>query len=718
MQFSVNAVCSASSLSQHLPHHMAYNFLTSLHGGFIGQVRNSVIIFQLAARRHAFNRRVAARVVARQQREAREAEARAELQRKEQGFEAMKQQYGVTELHEVHAALACYSALKTELNSTNPEHVQQALAVYGALLRDLGAADVAKVKAALSVAAVTEQELGSLDVDQLRQSLVFARSTQQDLAVVGQEVGGTAAVLELARTAQSHGITSSQQLSAALEIHAVAQQAGVSDGQQAATALGMYAAVQRVGLTRPSATAAATATALQAGGYQAGVPSAEEVATAMAMYATATAAGYQQPEDLSAALAVSSAAQQAGCSNSDDISNAVAVYAAAHAAGVTAPADVASAATAYASIPAAHRHANPDSLQRAVSVYNIAADAGMLDQQELRSALSWYGILKQGGIDNAEQLQATLLAAAAAPADGLPSPVAVGNGDAVGLVGSSQHPNGIDNAPNGEAAVGGSLRRINSMKAAATSSSTPEATDLEVIHLRKQLQLEKTARQRYAIKLEEQAVEWMQQVRLLKEYIDTLKARVPPGQGVQLPPMLGATTLDQGGGATATRQGSGSSSFSAHNPVVSQLAGEFMSKAPLFDDDANFIREVAGGQSAAPEMDPEFELERLKKKYRLWNKAFEDRLREAQQTLKRRQMNSQASGIDINSIPDLRAPELLENTSRSQTSSPYEQQQAPYSAPVYQQQQYQQQQQQYQPPQPPAAASSKKKRGLFNKLLG
>jgi len=60
-------------------------------------------------------------------------------------------------------------------------------------------------------------------------------------------------------------------------------------------------------------------------------------------------------------------------------------------------------------------------------------------------------------------------------------------------------------------------------------SSSELQLQLQVEQLQQQLLSEKAARSRYAKQLESQAVEWMGQVKQLKEYIDSLRARTPSG---------------------------------------------------------------------------------------------------------------------------------------------------------------------------------------------
>lgn len=60
--------------------------------------------------------------------------------------------------------------------------------------------------------------------------------------------------------------------------------------------------------------------------------------------------------------------------------------------------------------------------------------------------------------------------------------------------------------------------------------------------------------------------------------------------------------------------------------VVGMLSREFEKKQALLLDDADFIREVRGGEAEAPGMDPELELQRLELRYKTWKKEFKERL--------------------------------------------------------------------------------------------
>jgi hypothetical protein len=102
-----------------------------------------------------------------------------------------------------------------------------------------------------------------------------------------------------------------------------------------------------------------------------------------------------------------------------------------------------------------------------------------------------------------------------------------------------------------------------------------------------------------------------------------------------------------------------SAADAAAGAAVSALAADFMGKAPLFEDDADFIAEVADGASFAPGMDPQSELDLLRRKYDAWNKGFKERLRTAQGALRSTRGRGGPGVIDLSSMPDLSAPGLL-----------------------------------------------------------
>jgi hypothetical protein len=191
-----------------------------------------------------------------------------------------------------------------------------------------------------------------------------------------------------------------------------------------------------------------------------------------------------------------------------------------------------------------------------------------------------------------------------------------------------------------------------------------------VAELQRQLAAEKAARQRYAKKLEAQAAEWMMNVRSLKATIDTLKARLPQG---------GAGSGGSGGGGMPPAAAAAAAAPSSHaglapvtppSPVnssrtgmvaVGRLRSDMTDKAPRFADDVNFIMEVASGESLAPDMDAQEELDKLRLKHEAWNREFKEKIRVAQAALRKTHRSSgggvhniTASGrINVSSMPDL-----------------------------------------------------------------
>ena len=92
---------------------------------------HAVRTVQAAQRRRQLNRRVASRSQARLAREAAEAAIEADRRQREEGFDALKLQYGVTQLQDVRAALACYGPRREELGGADPEVVRAALWLIG-----------------------------------------------------------------------------------------------------------------------------------------------------------------------------------------------------------------------------------------------------------------------------------------------------------------------------------------------------------------------------------------------------------------------------------------------------------------------------------------------------------------------------------------------------------------------------------------------------------
>jgi hypothetical protein len=273
------------------------------------------------------------------------------------------------------------------------------------------------------------------------------------------------------------------------------------------------------------------------------------------------------------------------------------------------------------------------------AVWQVLTEEGVRHPQELKTAMALFGAVKEEGFTHPTDLQSAVSIFAIVRdemGDVEPQEVRrVLRGTRIAPPSARQHA-----LPNGSSLESG--------------GSSPELEDL-----RQQLATEKAARQRYAKKLEDQALEWMEQVRVLKGTIDSLRAKLPAG-GHGVPGGMG------GVGST----GSGSASPMAgirgtHGMNIGTLYGELDAKGPLFEDDANFILEVASGAAYAPDMDAQAELDRLRRKHELWNKDFKDKLRAAQAGLRKSQSSKGPPGppgsVDVNTMPDLASAHIWQD---------------------------------------------------------
>ena len=108
------------------------------------------------------------------------------------------------------------------------------------------------------------------------------------------------------------------------------------------------------------------------------------------------------------------------------------------------------------------------------------------------------------------------------------------------------------------------------------------------------------------------------------------------GAGANAPTTRNRRTTSNGSSLPAGLN-SPSMSFGRAGPTgaVAALGAEMDKKASLFDDDLAFIQEVHDGVSAAPNMDPYVEIDRLLYRYRSWHKDFKIRMKATQTTLKK-----------------------------------------------------------------------------------
>lgn len=662
----------------------------------------------------------------------------------------LKEQYGITQLSEVKAALACYAALRSELNSSDPAEVQEALALLSAVrasgsagaaldTRQLGQAlgisavckqrlgpnaDAQQLQAALSAAEVCRQELGVEASEQkLREALEAARACQAELghcnalevqqalataAVARQELGADCSKQQLrealaaaAVVQQELGSLDSEQLQQRLALATVAKQqlGSNADPQRLRDALQLGEAAQQAGVAQAGQLQAQLK--LAAAAAAASTP--EEVAGALALHrAVEEAAGHASPEQVKAALKLQQAAEDEGISDAAGLSAALAAAAAAATAAARSEASFSGAATAAAAPPSesgtrgsqddearslgaiavaqgvtdpselqvalsTYRHLrrdghafDPRNARRACSMYAAAQTHGIADKRDFMAAAALYGVLREDGITSAGELRLAVAMYGAVREEGILDPEDLHAAIELASIARDEglaHANELravlaasrgsfyyQGAAAAAVSADGSgrgmqLDRLGSLRQTANGgagegSITDALLQQQVAALQHQLESEKAARSKYAKQLEQQAVEWMGQVKLLKEYIDSLRAKMPshssggaPMPTLQLPTsppgQLGNKNSSGGGAGNETRR------------LVQGLEGDWATKAPLFDDDAAFIGEVVDGDVLAPEMQVQLELDRLRQKYEAWNKQFKERMREVQASLRR-----------------------------------------------------------------------------------
>jgi hypothetical protein len=670
------------------------------------QVHRAITVFQAAERNRQLNKRVAARLAARRKREAAEAAAEAARREAEEGFMALKDHYGITQLSEVKAALACYAAMRNELDSRDPSEVQEALKLLGAVRQATGGdasslsneqlasavslaavaqqqlgADTApkQLQEALAVAAVCKQELGADASEQkLREALAAARACQAELGHCnGIEVQQALAAASLVRQEFGEDPSSEQRLREALAAAAlVKQETGSYDRQQLQQRLALAAAAKQQlgGLVEPQRLRDALQlgdVAAQAGIYQpvqlqqqlklataAGASTAEEVAAALELQrAVEAAAGHASPAQVKAALKLQAAAEDEGITDAAGLAAALAAAAAAAAAAASAaPAQQQSSSAAspqndeasrLGAVVLAQGVSDPQELQtalntyrhlrrdghafdarnarRACSMYAAAQAHGIADKRDFMAAAALYGVLREDGITSAGELRLAVAMYGAVREEGILDPEdlhaaielasiardeGLANSDELRSVlaasrGSYYYAPGLRASAAGAADANGHTAaaalgnlRVSASAENGSGSITEAMLQQQVAALTHQLDSEKAARSKYAKQLEQQAVEWMGQVKLLKEYIDSLRAKMPSHStgGAPMPSLqLPMSPHGQLGG-----KGSGGGGETGR--ALRGLEGDWASKAPLFDDDAAFIREVVDGEVLAPDM--------------------------------------------------------------------------------------------------------------------
>ncbi|WIA33590.1 hypothetical protein OEZ86_006714 [Tetradesmus obliquus] len=716
------------------------------------KVHRAVTVFQAAERSRQLNKRVAARLAARRKREAAEAAAEAARREAEEGFLALKDQYGITQLSEVKAALACYAAMRSELDSRDPAEVAEALKLLGAVRNATGGAGGAsalsndqlasavslaavaqqqlganaapkQLQEALAVAAVCKQELGADASEQkLREALAAAAACQAELGHCnGIEVQQALAAASLVRQEFGEDASGEQRLREALAAAAlVKQEVGSYDRQQLQQRLALAAAAKQQlgGLVEPQRLRDALQLgdiAAQAGIYQPGQlqgqlklaaaaasSTPEEVAAALELQrAVEAAAGHASPAQVKAALKLQAAAEDEGITDAAGLAAALAAAAAAAAAAASAapvqqqqqsssvsPQDdeasrlgavvlsqgVSDAQELQTALNT-YRHLRRDghafdarNARRACSMYAAAQSHGIADKRDFMAAAALYGVLREDGITSAGELRLAVAMYGAVREEGILDPEdlhaaiqlasiardeGLANSDELRSVlaasrGSYYYAPGMRSSAGAAAAdanghsAAAAAAALGGLRASASGEQHGSLTEAmlqqQVAALSHQLDSEKAARSKYAKQLEQQAVEWMGQVKLLKEYIDSLRAKMPSHSSGGGPmPSLTLPASPLGGG-----KGSGGGETGR---ALRGLEGDWSSKAPLFDDDASFIREVVDGEVLAPDMQVQLELDRLRQKYEAWNKQFRERMREVQGALRRGATTASFAGM-------------------------------------------------------------------------
>ncbi|XP_051121312.1 myosin-1 [Andrographis paniculata] len=94
------------------------------------------------------------------------------------------------------------------------------------------------------------------------------------------------------------------------------------------------------------------------------------------------------------------------------------------------------------------------------------------------------------------------------------------------------------------------------------------------------------------------------------------------------------SSWDTGGSLRPHESNGGGRTSVAGLGVISRLADEFEQRRQVFGDDAKFLVEVKSGQAEA-DLDPYYELRRLKQKFEAWNKDYVTRLRETKVILQK-----------------------------------------------------------------------------------
>eukprot|EP00879_Flechtneria_rotunda_P012719 GHRR01013282.1.p1 GENE.GHRR01013282.1~~GHRR01013282.1.p1 ORF type:complete len:1481 (+),score=699.13 GHRR01013282.1:1396-5838(+) len=617
---------------------------------------------------------------------------------------ACQQQLGPSvDAQQLQQVLAVAAVCQQQLGTMNIQQLQHALAAAATCQQHLNGYTGLDLQAALQSAVVCKQELGTYDTQQLQQA--FAASAVCQQVVGSQDVQQIQQLLTLAATARQQlgQNADQQQLRGVLQLGQVCQQAGIQQPAQLQQQLRLAAAAAGAVTPEQVSSALALQQTVQAA---AGDVAAQQVAAALHLQSAAEDEGITDAASLSAALAAAGAAATAAAAavaasnhaaanssdtavephdKADEEQQHSQLGSVAAAQGIHDPQELQSALSAYKFLKRDSQSVDVKHIRRACSMYAAAAELGIANKRDFMAAGQLYRVLCEDGITNADHLRlavamynavreeciehpddlhSAISLASAARDEGLQNPdelrtVLAASRSSVELctTNSVEFAAAEQDGPvlaNGNAAGAwstdnrvGSLRDRAGARTGGTGDSSADAAALkqQVSSLQRQLEAEKAARVKYGKQLEQEAVQWMAQVKVLKEHIDSLRAKLPAHQAAA----IGAVPNVQG---PVQLPGSiGSSAQVAQ--LLHGLEDDWTAKAELFNDDATFMREVMTGEVLAPDMKIQAELDNLRSKYEAWNKQFKQQLREVQGALRKGPAAAAGGGLPVS--PSLRA---------------------------------------------------------------
>jgi hypothetical protein len=546
-----------------------------------------------------------------------------------------EQLLGAHDQEELQAALGAATVCKEQLGAWDQQQLQRRLELANTAAQQLESLDQQQLLAALAAAAVCRAQLGSYDAEQLREQLTTAAACKQELGpqgtleqlqhniaagkIVVQQLNGSSVdhqylklVLQLGQACHQAGVEQPAQLNGKLQLASAA--ANASSPEDVAAALALQQVVLKAAGPAATHQQVASALELQSAAEEQGVKDGASLQAALAAAASAAAA---------TAAATAAKTESSGLPPNVDRSHVV-LGSVVAASGVTDPDELQLALSTFRHLrPALQAHGNdPKLARRACSMYAAAATHGIADKRDFLAAAALYGVLREDGITSAGELRLAVAMYTAVREEGILDPDDLHTAIALATIARDEGlsdprelhhvlaatrgamPQHFAAGANGAATHLGGLRAMGGLEAAEGSAAAALQHQVQTLHT--QLEQEKSARSKYARQLEQQAVEWMSQVKLLKEYIDSLRAKMPQASAGGLPSLRMPSGLQ----GVPSNAGSDRRSSDPANAMLSGLESDWASKAPLFDDDAAFIREVVDGEVLAPDMAVQMELDR------------------------------------------------------------------------------------------------------------